>query len=84
MESEKVPYLSPIEVATKLGCSTNTVGRAARKASVGVYTHGGNKLAALHPSEVSSLKAFVHETSGNPIWIAAAKPKAKRRSRRPA
>jgi len=77
MEREVVPYLSPIEAAEKLGCSPNTIGRAARRASVGVYTHGGQKLAALHPRDVASLKAVVHATSGNPVWIAAARKRRK-------
>jgi DNA-binding MurR/RpiR family transcriptional regulator len=77
MENANVPYLSPTEVATKLGVSVNTVGRAARKAGCGVYTHGGVKLAAVHPTEVASLKTHIHETSGNPVWIAAFKKKRK-------
>jgi len=77
VENQNVPYLSPTEVATKLGVSVNTIGRAARKAGCGVYTHGGDKLAALHPAEVASLKTHIHATSGNPAWIAAFKKKRK-------
>ena len=75
VEKENVPYLSPVEAAEQLGCSINTVGRAARRAAIGVYTHGGKKLAALHPKELARLRTHVHATSGNPVWIAAAKPK---------
>lgn len=77
METAKVPYLSPTEVATKLGVSVNTIGRAARKAGCGVYTNGGSKLVALHPSDVTALRTHVHATSGNPVWIAAFKKKRK-------
>jgi hypothetical protein len=78
VESANVPYLSPVEVAEKLGCSINTVGRAARRAALGVYTHGGKKLAALHPNELARLRTHVHATSGNPVWIAAKRPTKRR------
>jgi len=76
-----VVYLSPIEVATRLGVSTNTIGRAARRAKCGVYTHGGNKLAAISSAEVASLRSHINETSGNPVWIAAFKEKQRRKRR---
>lgn len=71
MEIPSVPYVSPSELAHELGISPNTVGRAARRTGCGVYTHGGKRLAALHPSDVPKIRAAVHETSGNPIWIAS-------------
>ena len=71
MEKSNVPYVSPSELANKLGISPNTVGRAARRVGLGIYTHGGKRLAALHPADVPKVRAAVHETSGNPVWIAA-------------
>lgn len=70
METERVAYISPSELAAKLKISPNTVGRAARRAGVGIYTYGGKRLAAVHPSEVEKLKAAVRESAGNPDWIA--------------
>lgn len=70
MENKIVAYISPSELAASLKISPNTVTRAARRAGVGVYTYGGKRLAAVHPSDVPRLKAAIHETSGNPTWIA--------------
>lgn len=81
MEQQPVAFFSPSELAAKWGISPNTVGRAARRAGLGIYTHGGNRLAALHPAEAAKVKAFVHDTSGNPVWIAAGKTR-KRRAKR--
>jgi hypothetical protein len=82
VEKKPVPYISPSELAIKLGCSPNTIGRAARRAGCGIYTHGGNRLAALHPDEVAKVRLCVHETSGNPVWIAAGRTTAKARRRK--
>lgn len=71
MEKKPVAYLSTHEAAEKLGCSVNTVARAARRAGVGVFVRGGNRLAALHPSDLAKMKLHIHETSGNPVWIAS-------------
>lgn len=84
MEKEQVVYLTSHEAAEKLGCSVKTVARAARRAGCGVFVHGGNRLAALHPSDLVRMKAVIHETSGNPIWIAAAAEKKKPARRRKA
>lgn len=82
MEKSDVPYVSPSELANKLGISPNTVGRAARRVGCGIYTHGGKRLAALHPADVPKVRAAVHETSGNPVWIATRGkgPHAKKRA----
>ena len=70
MEKKIVVYLTSSEAAEKLGCSVKTVTRAARRAGVGVFVHGGNRLAALHPSDLTRMKSVIHESSGNPDWIA--------------
>jgi hypothetical protein len=75
MESEPVVYFTSSEAAERLGCSVKTVTRAARRAGIGVFVHGGNRLAALHPSDLKRMQAVIHATSGNPDWIAAAKDK---------
>jgi excisionase family DNA binding protein len=69
-EARKVTgYYSGTQAAELLGCSVNTVGRAARRADVGVWLVGG-RLAALSPADVEALKPHIHDTSGNPNWIA--------------
>lgn len=82
MESEPVVYLTSSEAAEKLGCCVKTVTRAARRAGIGVFVHGGNRLAALHPSDLVRMKAVIHETSGNPLWIASAAEKKPTRRRK--
>lgn len=71
METVPVVYLTSSEAAEKLGCSVKTVTRAARRAGCGVFVHGGNRLAALHPADLIKMKSVIHETSGNPVWIAS-------------
>ena len=46
-------YLTATEVAKRLGCSTNSVGRAAREAGVGVLA--GGRIVAVAPEDVSKL-----------------------------
>lgn len=70
-------YYSTRQAAEKLGCSAKTVARAAKKGGVGIYFVGG-RLAALAPADLARLRPLIHETSGNPQWIAAGKEKAKR------
>ena len=62
-------YLTATEVAKRLGCSTNSVGRAAREAGVGVLA--GGRIVAVAPEDVSKLSRLIHATPGNPVWIAA-------------
>jgi hypothetical protein len=85
LEDSSVAYVSPSELASKLGISPNTVGRAARRAGCGIYTHGGTRLAALHPTDVPRVRAAVHATSGNPMWIATRgkRPNARRGKKKP-
>lgn len=78
-ERQAVGYYSTRQAAEKLGCSQKTISRAARRAGVGVYFIGG-RLAALAPADLVSLKTVIHETSGNPDWIAAARKTTKKPS----
>ncbi len=82
METEPVVYLTSSEAAEKLGCCVKTITRAARRAGIGVFVHGGQRLAALHPADLTRMKAVIHETSGNPLWIAAAAEKKPARRRK--
>lgn len=60
---------SQTEVARMLGVSGNTVGRAARRAGVGVYDHAG-KLLCLLDGQLGALKGAIRGEVGNPNWIA--------------
>ncbi len=62
-------YFSGTQAAKQLGCSVKTICRAARRADVGIWLISG-RLAALSPADVAALKPHIHETSGNPNWIA--------------
>lgn len=75
---ESVVYLTSAEAAEKLGCSVKTITRAARRVGCGVFVHGGARLAALHPADLVKMKSVIHETSGNPEWIAAGREKRRR------
>jgi len=65
-------YYSTRQAAARLGCSARTISRASKKAGVGIYLVGG-RLAALALNDLSVIRKLIHETSGNPNWIAAAK-----------
>jgi excisionase family DNA binding protein len=78
MENRQMGYYSTRQAAERLGCSAKTISRAAKKAGVGIHFIGG-RLAALAPADLLALKPHIHETSGNPDWIAAAKPKLRRK-----
>lgn len=82
MEREPVVYLTSHEAAEKLGCSVKTITRAARRVGCGVFVHGGNRLAALHPSDLKRMKEVIQPSSGNPLWIAAAADKKPARRRK--
>ena len=77
MEKAKMGYYSTRQAAAKLGCSAKTISRAAEKANVGIRFIGG-RLAALAPADLAALRSMIHETSGNPNWIAARKPTRKK------
>lgn len=78
MENQRMGYYSTRQAAERLGCSAKTVSRVAAKAGVGIHFING-RLAALSPADLTAIKPLIHETSGNPNWIATAKPKVRRK-----
>jgi hypothetical protein len=81
MGDGKVVYLSMKSAAARLGCSPPTVRRVAKARGVGILADG-TTLVAVAVQDLALLKPHIHETSGNPVWIAAGKA-AKRRRKRP-
>jgi excisionase family DNA binding protein len=75
--AKKIGYYSTRQAAQKLGCSAKTISRAAQKANVGIYLISG-RLAALAPSDLPAIRAVIHETSGNPNWIADGRKRRER------
>jgi hypothetical protein len=55
--------------AKRLGCSSPTVRRIAKQRGLGIVTDE-NRIVALALHELALLKPHIHETSGNPVWIA--------------
>jgi hypothetical protein len=78
MGDEKVVYISGQEAAKRLGVAPITISRVARRTGIGVFVEDG-RLAALATTDLLRLKPHIHETSGNPAWIAAAKKKSRRK-----
>jgi excisionase family DNA binding protein len=68
--SGKVAYLSMEGAAKRLGCGAATVRRAAKRCGVGIVTEQ-NRIVAVAEHDLPLLKSHIHETSGNPNWIAA-------------
>jgi hypothetical protein len=62
-------YMSATTAAKLIGCSRSSVCRAAKNYGIGIFTSG--RLAALTKNDLNLIKDRVHETSGNPVWIAA-------------
>lgn len=62
--------------AKMLECSRSSVCRAAKASGAGIYANG--RLVAITQNDLKKIKPFIHETSGNPDWIAAGKKKKKR------
>jgi hypothetical protein len=69
MVAQTDAYYSATTAAKELGCSRSSVCRAAKSHGVGIFTNG--RLAVLSKSDVSRIKELIHETPGNPFWIAA-------------
>lgn len=65
-------YLSMQAAAKKLGCSPPTIRRVARAQGIGILADG-TRIVAVAAHELPLLKPHIHETSGNPLWIAAGK-----------
>lgn len=78
-----IEYLTASEAARRLGVSVNSIGRAAREKSIGIFA--GGRLVAVHPADIERLKPALHSTPGNPNWIAARGKKltARRTARAP-
>jgi hypothetical protein len=62
-------YLSATNAAKVLGCSRSSVCRAAKNYGIGIFT--GGRLAAISKSDLNQIKDHLHESPGNPDWIAA-------------
>jgi DNA-binding LacI/PurR family transcriptional regulator len=72
-----VEYVTPSKAAESLGVSRSTVSRAARSGGVGVFVEG--RLVAISPNDIDKIKPFIHQTPGNPNWIARAQKQQKSR-----
>jgi hypothetical protein len=70
-------HYSATDAAKILGCSRSSVCRAARNNDIGIFANG--RLAALSTDHLSAIKSHIHETPGNPMWIAARGQKLKKR-----
>lgn len=81
MGDESVVYISGKEAARRLGCSPITVSRVARQHRIGIIVEDG-RLAALAMSDLLRLRPLIHESPGNPVWIAAGRAKATRGRKR--
>lgn len=73
---EKVVYLSMESAAKRLGCSSPTIRRVAKRLGRGIQVQDG-RIVALALHELPLIKPHIHETSGNPAWIATRGKKLK-------
>jgi hypothetical protein len=80
-QEQQVVYISGQEAARRLGCASITVSRVARKHRIGVIVEDG-RLAALSESDLTRLRPLIHQSRGNPDWIAAGVARKKRQPRR--
>ena len=80
MGDGKVVYLSMKSAAERLGCSPPTVRRVAKSKGIGIMADG-TTLVAVAVRDLPLLKPHIHETSGNPVWIAAGKASKRRRKK---
>lgn len=72
-------YYNATHVAKIIGCSRSSVCRAAKNNNVGIFTNG--RLAALTKADISVIRDRVHDTPGNPLWIAARGQKVPKRKK---
>jgi hypothetical protein len=75
MVSATDAYYNATTAAKVLGCSRSSVCRAAKSHGVGIFANG--RLSVLSKSDVSKIKDLIHDTPGNPFWIAAKGQKIK-------
>jgi hypothetical protein len=80
---EHVVYVSGQEAARRLGTTSGTVSRAAKKSRVGITVEGG-RLVAIALTDIPKLREHIHEGPGNPDWIAAGRGKPRSPARRKA
>lgn len=73
-------YLSATNAAKILGCSRSSVCRAAKNYGIGIFANG--RLAALTKNDLGQIKNYIHESPGNPEWIAARGQKSQKPKRR--
>jgi excisionase family DNA binding protein len=66
----RVAYVSMEGAAKRLGCASPTVRRVAKRCGVGIVTER-NRIVAIAEHELPLIATRIHETSGNPNWIAA-------------
>jgi hypothetical protein len=78
---EEVVYVSGQEAARRLGTTSGTVSRAAKKSRVGITVEGG-RLVAIALADIPKLREHIHEGPGNPDWIAAGRGKPRSAGRR--
>lgn len=78
MGENEMSYLSMQAAAKRLGCSPPTVRRIAKQQGVGILADG-KRIVAVSVKELTVLRPLIHETAGNPVWIAEAKAKRGRR-----
>jgi len=71
-------YYNATSAAEALGCSRSSVCKAAKNHGIGIFANG--RLAALTSADLNSLKSFIHERAGNPLWVSKNKKKGRRRS----
>jgi hypothetical protein len=64
-------HLTATLAAKMLECSRSSVCRAAKASGTGIYANG--RLVAIPENQLNKIKPFIHETAGNPDWIAAKK-----------
>ena len=60
-----MPYLSVREAARRLSCSTNTVGRIAKRLGLGVRVESG-RLTAVSECDLPEIRPYLHAGPGNP------------------
>ena len=78
---DEVVYVSGQEAARRLGTTSGTISRAAKKSRVGITVEGG-RLVAIAITDIPKLREHIHEGPGNPDWIAAGRGKPRSPARR--
>ena len=77
-KGDEVVYLSIEATAKRLGCSPATVRRIATAHRIGIRTES-SRIVAIPEHDLPTFKPHIHETAGNPVWIAAKGKRLKKR-----